>query len=253
MSLVDQVVAHVLQLEVSLYHASARLDSGTDSEALHDLRISVRRLRSLLRPLRGSRGVDALDETASRVGDLTTPVRDLEVLAGELRARGFHAAAENREQSLAGHYRAVQRSAELRDLFVGLDLWPQGIRSAERVGELDDWHKRLSKGLHKQQLRLQDALQDADHDPHRLRLLVKRNRYAAEAYPKHSPLSSRQGKLLKAAQSALGSWHDRHQWCLQAGEHKDLQPLLNDWSAEGAQALQDAESKLQALAASFKG
>ncbi len=252
MSLVDQIVAHVLQLEVSLYHACARLETGTDGEALHDLRISLRRLRSLLRPLRGSRGVDALDESASRVGDLTTPVRDLEVLADELRARGFNAAAEQREQALDGHYRTVQRSAELRDLFVALDLWPQGIRSAEREGELDHWPKELNKRLHKQQVRLQQALQDADHDPHRLRLLIKRNRYAAEAYPKHSPLSPRQGRLLKAAQSALGSWHDRHQWCLQAAEQKDLQPLLNAWSAESAQALQDAESKLQALAASFK-
>ena len=44
MPLVDALIAQVLKLEITLYHASARLASNTDGEALHDLRISVRRL-----------------------------------------------------------------------------------------------------------------------------------------------------------------------------------------------------------------
>ncbi|WP_185831727.1 hypothetical protein [Pseudomonas aeruginosa] len=44
MPFVDALIAQVLKLEITLYHASARLASNTDGEALHDLRISVRRL-----------------------------------------------------------------------------------------------------------------------------------------------------------------------------------------------------------------
>lgn len=248
MSLVDKIVAHVLQLEVALYHAHARLEGDTDSEALHDIRTTVRRLRSVLRPLRGSRGVDVLDEAAARLGQQTTPVRDLEVLAVELRERGLQAPAAAREEALAGHYKAVLRSAELRDLFVALDLWPHRVRAAERAGELSEWPKQLEKRLHKQKQRLLEALQDEGHDPHELRLLIKRNRYAAEAYPKLTPVSAGSARLLKAAQAKLGAWHDRFQWCLKAEEQVDLQPLRATWQREGAVMLKSAEGKLRELA-----
>ncbi|MCK1794413.1 CHAD domain-containing protein, partial [Pseudomonas violetae] len=59
--LVDRLVAHVMGLEVSLMSSQARLEARTDPEALHDLRTTVRRLRSLLRPLRGLPGVAQLE------------------------------------------------------------------------------------------------------------------------------------------------------------------------------------------------
>nr|WP_242070876.1 MULTISPECIES: CHAD domain-containing protein [Pseudomonas] len=43
----------------------------TDSEALHDLRIAVRRIRSLLRPMRALSEVAALNFAAAGVGRLT--------------------------------------------------------------------------------------------------------------------------------------------------------------------------------------
>lgn len=52
MSTVDKIVAQVLTLQVRLYQAIARLEARTDHEALHDLRIAVRRIRSLTRPFR---------------------------------------------------------------------------------------------------------------------------------------------------------------------------------------------------------
>jgi len=57
-ALVDQLVAQVIGLEVGLLSCQARLAAVTDDEALHDLRTTVRRLRSLLRPLRGLPGVE---------------------------------------------------------------------------------------------------------------------------------------------------------------------------------------------------
>jgi CHAD domain-containing protein len=48
MAFVDQYVAEILRLEVALFHAKARLEAESDDEALHDLRIAVRKIRSLL-------------------------------------------------------------------------------------------------------------------------------------------------------------------------------------------------------------
>ena len=72
-ALVDQLVAQVIGLEVGLLSCQARLAAVTDDEALHDLRTTVRRLRSLLRPLRGLPGVEQLELAARTVGQLTTP------------------------------------------------------------------------------------------------------------------------------------------------------------------------------------
>lgn len=49
-AMLDDLIAQVLTLEIKLLSCRARLEAGTDGEALHDLRINTRRLRSLLRP-----------------------------------------------------------------------------------------------------------------------------------------------------------------------------------------------------------
>ena len=92
----DHVVVQILGLHVRLLACQARLAQNTDSEALHDLRTTVRRLRSLLRPLRGLPGVDILEAAAKAVGDMTTPLRDREVLAAELFDRQQTRAAQRR-------------------------------------------------------------------------------------------------------------------------------------------------------------
>ena len=48
----DSLLENLVQLQVRLRACRERLRAGTDSEGLHDLRIALRRLRSLLRPLR---------------------------------------------------------------------------------------------------------------------------------------------------------------------------------------------------------
>jgi CHAD domain-containing protein len=81
MAFIDTYEKEILGLEVFLFHARSRLEAETDSEALHDLRIAVRRIRSLLTPLRSLKGMTVLHEAATEVGRLTTPARDLEVMA----------------------------------------------------------------------------------------------------------------------------------------------------------------------------
>ena len=148
--LVDRIVANIVRLQVRLLACQARLQAHTDPEALHDLRTTVRRLRSLLRPLRGLPGVVQLEMAASQVGALTTPLRDLEVLAAHLQQHGHAALAERRLEQLSGSYAAVADSAQLAQLQMILDVFPRFIRAAEREGLLRGLRQRIERVLEKQ-------------------------------------------------------------------------------------------------------
>ncbi|WP_271407522.1 CHAD domain-containing protein [Pseudomonas sp. Q1-7] len=248
MSFVDSVIAQVLGLEIGLHHTVARLACRTDAEALHDLRINLRKLRSLLRPMRRLGVPRALDEAAADVGRLTTPVRDLEVLIVELERQGFRDQAQRRKQLLESRYAAIETSATLQRFLAQLDGWPARMREAQREGELDRLRLRVKTRLQRQLQRLREVLADPTFDRHALRLLVKRMRYAHEAYPGLSPLPRDAVPVLKAVQSALGDWHDHFQWCLRADQEADLLVLKDRWEIAGAAELTAAEVELSILA-----
>ena len=246
---VDRIVANIVRLEVRLLACQARLQAETDPEALHDLRTTVRRLRSLLRPLRGLPGVVQLEMAASQVGALTTPLRDLEVLAAYLRQQGYVQLAERRLSQLAGSYGAVAESAQLAQLLMILDVFPRFLRAAQREGLMRGLRQRIEKVLEKQWQALEKALNDPGHDRHRVRLLIKRVRYAAEAYPELDRLPPRVLARLKVAQKALGDWHDAWQWLLQAEQQPDLQPCVQAWRETLARGEKDADRALIKLSA----
>lgn len=106
--LIERSLQRVLALQVRLYACQARLGGFTDAEALHDLRITLRQLRSLLRPMRGLATVDALEQAAAVLGRLTGPLRDREVLMAEL------------ERMSLSRLLAFDREAHAR----ALRLWP---------------------------------------------------------------------------------------------------------------------------------
>lgn len=248
MAFVDKFVAEILALQVALYHARARLEARTDSEALHDLRIAVRRIRSLLRPMRSMTEVATLNIAAAEVGRLTTPARDLEVMIQELEGRGFPAQAQLRKARLASHYSRILKSPALKNLFIQLDEWPSIFRSVEVNGGLKHIQPQIEKVLKKQIDRLHAAVDDTEFDRHELRILVKRTRYLTEAFPRLSPLSGKAAIALKALQSALGAWHDHYQWCQKALNESDLRPLETIWQSCAATALEKAETQLAGLA-----
>lgn len=247
MSFVDKFVAEILALQVALYHSRARLEARTDSEALHDLRIAVRRIRSLLRPMRAMHEVAALN-IAAEVGSLTTPARDLEVMIQELEGKGFPVQAQLRKTRLASNYSRILKSRALKNLLIQLDEWPSTFRSAQVKGGLKHVQPQIEKALNKQIGRLHAAVDDTEFDRHELRILVKRTRYLTEAFPTLSPLSRKAARSLKALQSALGSWHDHYQWCQKALIEADLRPLEKAWQSSAATALEKAETQLVDLA-----
>lgn len=243
----DYLIRHVIEQEVALYSASERLRSTSDSEALHDLRIAVRRLRSLLHPLQGMPGIDEIEAALGEVGRLSGPLRDLEVLLPVLIAEGLEHAAAMRRPALTTGYVALLASPQWDRLLRLLDGWPLLWRTADRHGVLEGLHAEARKRLHKQWRVLLKALNDPAHDRHRLRLLIKRVRYALEAYPKDSPLPRKVLGPLKKAQDALGVWHDYEQWLIRSERELDLMPLQPHWNARHDLAELDADAALDVL------
>ncbi|WP_432218610.1 CHAD domain-containing protein [Pseudomonas kribbensis] len=248
MAFTDKFAAEILSLQVKLYSASARLEARTDTEALHDLRIAVRRIRSLLKPFRRVEEMQALNEAAAAVGRQTTPARDLEVIIQELENSGFPQLARPRLLRLNAGYSAILNGMPLKRLFTALDAWPAGFRAIELDGGWADIQPRIKRALQKQVEQLHAAIEDRRFDRHELRVLVKRTRYLTEAFPALSPLSGGEAKVLKGLQSALGDWHDHYQWCQKALTEKELLPLQSTWAVCAATALEDAESRLSEAA-----
>lgn len=246
-SMVDHLVAQVLGLHIKLLACQARLAASTDPEALHDLRTTVRRLRSLLRPLRGVSGVEQLEAAAKEVGELTTPLRDMEVLAAHLGEQGLTEAASVRINKVSKAYGQVATSAELGRLFSTLDQFPGFLRVQQRQQLLRGLRKTIEKGMDKQWKKLREAIADPAHDRHRLRLLIKRVRYAADAYPELSHQPKKMQSRLKAAQGALGDWHDHLQWLAQAGQERDLAPCIAAWQTGIVRAEKKSDVALQRL------
>jgi CHAD domain-containing protein len=222
----------ILRLEMRLRSCCARLAANTDAEALHDLRVTLRSLRSLLRPLRRMPLVGRLDEAAAALGQLSGPLREAEVLIAELQQHGLQAAAKRRQVPLRQGYAQLLASAELQHLFLLLDALPQFWRLAHREGCHAGLRRRLRRRLQREWNRLQLALNDPAVSPHYVRLLIKRVRYADQAYSGLLGLTARQQRLLVEAQSCLGDWHDRWQWLEVAREQDDLRACVGRWQAE---------------------
>lgn len=181
---IDELLAEVIGQQVALMSAVARLEARTDGEALHDLRIALRRLRSLLRPIRGVPGVEELEHAAAEVGRLSGPIRDLEVLLPALAAEGLRDALAVRRPVLESGYVAVLASQPLHRLQLCLDVWPALLRTAQRHAVLDGLHGRVRKRLRRQWKTLRAELADTTYEHwHPLRLRIKRVRYGLEAYP----------------------------------------------------------------------
>ncbi len=246
-AMVDHLVAEIIGLNVKLLACHARLEASTDSEALHDLRTTVRRLRSVLRPLRELPGMAEVEQAAREVGQMTTPLRDMQVLAAFLAEQGLDQAAFKRKQYLESACPNVAASAELNRLLNVLDQLPAFLRTEQRHGLLNRLRRRIDKRMDKQWKKLHEAMADPAHDRHRLRLLIKRVRYAAEAYPQISHQPKGMMRRLKAAQGALGDWHDHLQWLAQAKHQSDLIPCIAGWELGIQLAEEKSDVQLERL------
>jgi len=251
---IDALIARVVQLEVNLLASRERLAAATDDEALHDVRIAIRKLRSLLRPFRKIIEHDPLVTAAAAAGRISSPMRDSEVLLAELRRHpGMAAVVARRERELPAQYQQLLRSPEAMRLQHALDLWPSFFRRTLHDAAPEHLKGYITRQLRKESERLSAAMADPAHDRHRLRILIKRVRYCADTYPDLVEVSAKQVKALKRAQNALGAWHDRLQWLARAEQEAELAPLVGGWRAELAEAEGRSDGALEGLGEVFGG
>lgn len=219
------------QLDALLEH-EAGTRAGRDPEELHQFRVAIRRLRSLLK---GTPALDpgkVLQDELKWLGTLTGPVRDLDVLlerlhadaadfepadqraahklASELRKeRGQHRRRLNRGLSSRRHTQLVDRLRALATVPVQ-DLPEPEPEPGGKPGSVRKPYKKLAKAV--------DEVREHGEDPpddelHELRIHGKRLRYAAEtAQPSAGKDTGKQlsalVKACKALQDVLGEHQD---------------------------------------------
>jgi CHAD domain-containing protein len=217
-----------------------------DIEFLHDLRIAVRRTRSALKLLGDVLPGDLTLRFASEfrwLGDLTTPLRDLDVQLEELpaRAAGLVAAAPADLEPFRV-YLGRRRAAEHRAL-------GRGLRSDRFATVLGDWRKALT---------VPQAGRRRPACPHAADLAADRTRRAYNkvirigvAITDDSPPESlhtlrKRCKELRYVLEFFASLHDPAAQRAMVGDLKRLQDCLGEFQDSEVQQLE-----IQALAAAM--
>lgn len=213
--------------------ARPRLADPEDTEALHDFRVALRRLRSCLRSYRSF-----LDESVPRklakklkkVAQATGPGRDTEVQISWLRGRSPHLASSHR----AGlSWMLAQLEKRMREGYE--DAREEIERDFDKIEadlrrRLSVYHAEIHLGSGAPQATLADAtaailhtqveelashlarIEDADDEAegHEARISAKRVRYLLEPFVEDLPAAGPIVKRFKALQDLLGDLHDAH-------------------------------------------
>jgi CHAD domain-containing protein len=221
----DEVSAYALAQRDALLAAQPAARAG-DVDAVHDMRVAVRRLRSTLRTFRGAWGRAAVTPVRAELhwlGGRLGAVRDPQVMAGRLDqafraeppemvlgpvvARTQQRFAADVAAGLAALGKAFD-SRRYRRLLASLDtLLGNGPRRAVKPGWL---HRRIGKDLRRADRMLDTALETGrDTDLHEARKAYKRARYAVEVRrPSVGAPARRLVKRLKELQDLLGDHQD---------------------------------------------
>ena len=216
--------------------AAPRVTTEQDDEAVHDLRVSLRRIRSLLRVVRSVFGrffVARIRDDMRRVAAATGALRDAEVLSETLDALDL---PQSHRKALSLWVRN-RKEKELRknviELLTGGALeGPQRELRAlltlpVRPGHDKEAHRFARRVVTDAQKDV-DTLHTADVADvarmHNLRIAYKRLRYAVEALgPVLPPELRAWGQVAAGFQKVLGSLHD-HDVALEAVQHADDLP-----------------------------
>jgi CHAD domain-containing protein len=235
-----------------------------EDDSLHQLRVALRRVRSMLRHI-DSDPAQALRRDLGHLADATNAARDWDTLANRARAslkpRDFQSVRPWLEENRAAAHQQVLQM--LRS-----DEWAQVIGRLEECiehGELAAAlasHRSADIARAKQDAsRAWSKVQSADDNKHwhKLRLAIKELRYTFDSVPRNSQDAPKPKliKYCKRLQDALGTWHDTvlHVRMVEKFAHgfdgeaeSDLRDMLKRWckrmKREASDALDDARSLL---------
>ncbi|MGH9020289.1 MAG: CHAD domain-containing protein [Acidimicrobiales bacterium] len=229
---------------------------GLDVEAVHQMRVNVRHLRSELRVVATAmraKDLARLDADLAWLGGSLSRLRDADVLAALLEGPGFPRAAAVDARLARNRAREARRVARVLDssryeLVVARlaraalrpPLRGRGSRSAIDV---------LGPGLTREIRRLgaaHDALGESPgpDELHALRILAKRCRYTCELAISIVPGSKRAAADLERVQTVLGDLHDHvvaHAFVASCAPHTSLfEPIPRDPEVDAVLAHLDA-------------
>lgn len=223
------LVRSVLATRVHAFLVAADQVTRDEPDAVHQLRVQARTLRSVLRSFRPfveRPWAEALRTELAWGGDLWGAVRDAEVQHERLTQDADRLAEADREPALraiaAGleERREVARQAALAELpserWQGLVAHLADAAAAPRLTARSEAPAgdALPRRVRKASRRLIDAVTvlEADSPPaqwHRARILAKRARYVAEATaPALGAAAEHQGEALERVTDLLGDLHD---------------------------------------------
>lgn len=221
--------AAILRAQIANLREHAGAAVGGDVEGVHDLRVSVKRLRETLRlfqrllPTKRREAmlptVELLNDTLGQVRERDVLILDAQELAGAVGDDGgLTAAAIERwqiERELAfEHLLRVWSRMCTEGLFEALDEIRRRTakrgRSVNQVSVERFAYRATTRALERVHERLGPAL--ASDDPatlHRLRIAVKRLRYTLEPFVELLPGLAEPTRIAVEAQELLGLTHDR--------------------------------------------
>lgn len=207
---------------------SPRLDDAEDTEALHDFRVALRRLRTIIRAFRSAvddRISGKLRRRLRRLADATGASRDLEVQRAWLVARLPQLSPRQRSEGrwLLARLERLEASADealreqIEKRFGPLEEQLQAALTEPQTGADDGLTAAVMVGaalrdgsaLLSFQLRAIHSITD-DADAHEARILAKRLRYLLEAFAEEIPGAASLIDRLKKLQDLLGDLHDLH-------------------------------------------
>ncbi len=232
MSKLVKILTKVLQqLHTEIAASQAQLTAQQNPEALHHLRVSLRQLRSLLRPLRPHLDeAMRLDRLVKKNMTLTNAIRDLEVLITELKAQDMNDLALVYQKRLSLALLNLGQKLELDSILLWLTVLPGYWRQALTKRTAQDLELHIGLQWRAQSHKLLKLIRQKTPDKHDLRIIIKQLRYNSESYhaifPKRAKTLTQQ---LKHLQEVLGTWHDYLIWLIYAESHTELQALIPRW------------------------
>jgi len=236
---------HIATLYQAFTHHVASLQAN-DPEALHELRVGLRRLRTLLRPLAGNKSCKPLYQAATELFHQSNPLRDLQVLLADLEAHGETRAAATRRRKL---HRALETFALGEALTTLQTVWAQWLKTVpvKKLPAKRRLKKSFRQAIAGQQKFLLRYLPKADADLHQLRIHIKHLRYFLEAYEADRKSRAVLLERLCAAQNTLGEWHDVTCHLACAATEKDLAASCTRWQFEQVTTEEQLPALLKAV------